>query len=87
MRQIKGIKEKTANYLARDVAVDRHLFDFVAEAGAPTNSFSEAHQIIRDGARLLGIEPSTLDHSIWLYMSERAGSKTVKRCKRKQRRS
>ncbi|MGD0415199.1 MAG: hypothetical protein ABSA80_07600 [Terriglobales bacterium] len=84
LRQIKGIKDKTANYLARDVAVDRHLFDFVAEAGAPTDRFSEAHQIIRDAAELLGIEPATLDYSIWLYMSERAARASVKRCKTRQ---
>jgi hypothetical protein len=81
LRQIKGIKNKTADYLAQDIAVDRHLSNFVAEAGVPTNSYSEAHQVIRDAAEFLGIESSTLDHSIWLYMSERAKIAAVKLCK------
>src|SRR5438552_5608244 len=42
LRQIKGIKDKTAHYLqilvgAQAVAVDGHLFQFLAEAGMPTN--------------------------------------------------
>ena len=86
LRQIKGIKEKTAHYLqilvgTQGVAVDRHLFRFVAEAGAPTNSYSEARQLIRDAATLLGVESSALDHSIWRYMSERKDSTSVKPCK------
>src|ERR1035437_2312947 len=60
LRQIKGIKNKTADYLAQDIAIDRHLSNFVAEAGVPTNSYGEAHQIIRDAAELLGIETATL---------------------------
>jgi hypothetical protein len=81
LQQIKGIKEKTADYLAQDVAVDRHLFDFVEEAGAPTKNYAEAHQIIREAAALLGIEPSTLDHSIWRYMSKR---RKLRACKAQQ---
>ncbi len=78
LQQIKWIKEKTADYLAQDVAVDRHLFDFLAEAGAPTNDYGEAHQIICEAAVLLGVESTTLDHSIWRYMSKRRKQRVCK---------
>lgn len=76
LRRIKGIKDKTANYIEillgkQSVAVDRHLFRFLAEAGLPTSNYDEAHVLIRDAAVLLGVDVSLLDHSIWRYMSER----------------
>jgi hypothetical protein len=76
LRQINGIKDKTAHYLEillgiQSVAVDRHLFAFLAEAGLHTRDYSEAHMLIREAAESLGIRPSYLDHSIWRYMSER----------------
>jgi hypothetical protein len=79
LRRIKGIKDKTANYVEillgkQSVAVDRHLFRFLSEAGVPTSDYDDAHALIRDAAILLGVEASILDHSIWRYMSERAGS-------------
>lgn len=80
LKQIKGIKEKTADYLkilvgAQAVAVDMHLFAFLSEAGIPKNSYAEAHRIITGTADLLGIEPAKLDHSIWRYMSKRSARK------------
>jgi hypothetical protein len=87
LRHIKGIKEKTAHYLqilvgAQSVAVDRHLFRFLAEAGVLTSNYDEAHRIMGGAAKLLGIESSALDHSIWRHMSERKRSAKAKRCKR-----
>jgi hypothetical protein len=58
------------------VAVDNHLFRFLAQAGLPTNSYDKAHQLISEAATLLGVEPSILDHSIWRYMSERSNRGT-----------
>ena len=83
LRRIKGIKDKTAHYLqilvgTQTVAVDVHLFRFLAEAGVPTNSYDEAQQTIRDAAALLGVESSILDHSLWRYMSERASRASVR---------
>lgn len=76
LRRIKGIKDKTTDYLqilvgTPTVAVDRHLFRFLALAGLPTGDYNAAHQIIRDAAALLGVDSSILDHSIWRYMSDR----------------
>ena len=80
LQWINGIKDKTADYLQilvgiQTVAVDRHLFDFLAEAGAPTDDYAEANKILRETAALLGVEPAKLDHSIWRYMSERANKR------------
>ncbi len=76
LQRIKGIKDKTADYLKilagiQTVAVDIHLFQFLTEAGVPTNNYPEAHRIIREAADLLGVEQARLDHSIWRYMSRR----------------
>jgi len=76
LREIKGIKDKTAHYLQillgeQSVAVDRHLFRFLADGGLPTTSYEEAHGIIRSAAEILEVDASLLDHSIWRYMSAR----------------
>jgi hypothetical protein len=81
LRGIKGIKDKTANYIkilvgGQSVAVDRHLFRFLAEAGAPTSDYSVAHATIGKAAERLGVEPAVLDHSIWRYMSERSAAES-----------
>jgi hypothetical protein len=77
LREIKGIKDKTAHYIEillgiQSVAVDRHLFRFLDEAGLPATNYEEAHILIRDAAAVLGVDASLLDHSIWRYMSTRA---------------
>jgi thermostable 8-oxoguanine DNA glycosylase len=81
VKRIKGIKDKTANYLrilAGDhdaIAVDVRLLAFLAEAGVPTSDFTEAESIIRDAAKLLGVEPARLDKSIWNYMEPRLAAR------------
>jgi hypothetical protein len=85
LKRIKGIKDKSANYLqilvgTQNVAVDRHLFRFLAEAGLPTTVYSEAHQLIHDASIVLGVEPSILDHSIWRFMSRRGLAENTKPC-------
>jgi len=76
LRQIKGIKHKSADYILlllgrENVAVDRHLYRFLEEAGLPTSNYGDAHALISAAAVLLGHSPSLLDHSIWLHMSTR----------------
>jgi hypothetical protein len=86
LQRIKGIKDRTADYLQilvgiQTVAVDMHLFDFLAEAGVPTRNYAEAHKILRETAALIGVEPAKLDHSIWRYRSERpAKRRSTKLC-------
>jgi thermostable 8-oxoguanine DNA glycosylase len=76
LRRVKGIKDKTANYLQilvgdQTVAIDRHLFRFLAEAGAATTDYGVAHAAITAAAEQLGVPVAVLDHNIWRYMSER----------------
>src|SRR5208337_4266449 len=88
IQRIKGIKDKTADYLQilvgiQTLAVDMHLFGFLAEAGVPTSNYAEAHKILRETAALIGVEPAKLDHSIWRYRSERpAKRRSAKLCQR-----
>jgi endonuclease III len=90
LQRIKGIKDKTADYLQilvgiQTLAVDMHLFAFLAEAGVSTSNYAEAHKILRETAALIGVEPAKLDHSIWRYRSERpAKRRGAKLCQRKQ---
>jgi hypothetical protein len=85
LHQIKGIKDKTTDYLkilvgAQTVAVDMHLFDFLEEAGVPTRDYAEAHRVLREAADLLGIEASKLDHSIWRYRSSLPTKRRTRLC-------
>lgn len=86
LREIKGIKNKTANYLqilvgSQSAAPDVHLFRFLEEAGLPINTYPKAQRIIADTAALIGVPQSLLDRRIWLYMSTRSSrpGKVLKR--------
>jgi len=77
LRRIRGVKRKTTDYFLillgeENVAVDRHIMNFLKSAGLRPESYEQARQIVVAAAALLGIAPSLLDHSIWRYMSERA---------------
>jgi endonuclease III len=85
LHQIKGIKDKTTDYLrilvgAQTVAVDMHLFGFLEEAGVPTRDYAEAHRILREVAEILGVEASRLDHSIWRYGSSLSSKRRAPLC-------
>lgn len=73
---IKGIKDKTFQYLrllagAEDaVAVDRWMWRVLDDAGVSASDFDEAHELIGAAAMLLDVTPSTLEHSLWSYMSQ-----------------
>jgi hypothetical protein len=74
--QIKGIKNKTADYLKillgmGGVAIDVHLYRFLFEADLPTTDYETARALICDAAILLDVDATQLDYSIWRYMSER----------------
>jgi hypothetical protein len=76
-RQVRGIGEKTADYFKIMVgiptsAIDRHLVNFLAEAGLPAVDYREAQAIVDGAADLLGWDRALFDHSIWKYMSTRS---------------
>jgi hypothetical protein len=85
LHHVKGIKDKTTDYLKilvgiQTVAVDMHLFGFLEEAGVPTRDYAEAHRILHEVAELLGIEASKLDHSIWRYGSSLPTKRSARSC-------
>ncbi len=74
LKTIKGIGNKTADYLGilvglQGVAIDRHLYNFLARAGIDVSGYEEASAIIVQASELLDVDCATLDHSIWEYMA------------------
>lgn len=71
---VRGIgPKKTFQYLrflagAKDaVAVDRHMWRTLEDAGIKASTFDEAHRIYREAALLLGVSAATLEYSVFLY--------------------
>lgn len=82
LRTLKGVGNKTVDYFNLMVgiptaAIDRHLLKFLHNAGIETNDYFEAKEIIHLAADARGIDRTTLDHSIWKYMSERKRDKRL----------
>ncbi|QRG65166.1 hypothetical protein [Brevibacillus choshinensis] len=77
IKKLKGIKDKTADYMKILVgqqgnAVDRHLIHFLEQSGVPFESYQKTSEIINRAADHIGVNRSLFDHSIWKYMSERS---------------
>ena len=75
LRELHGIGSKTIDYLQilvgdQGVAVDRHIYNFLANAGITNVNYEQAHHFVSEAARLLDVPLATLDHSIWRYMSK-----------------
>jgi hypothetical protein len=75
LRHLRGIGPKTIDYFrllcgVSTTAIDRHITRFLENAGIVGNTYSDAHSIVSDAAKLLGVSASVLDHSIWTYMTE-----------------
>lgn len=74
---ISGVASKTYSYVrflcgAEDaVAVDRHLWRHLAEAGIRADDFDDAVQIYRDAAAILGVSPATLEFSLFSRSAKR----------------
>jgi hypothetical protein len=81
LKSLRGIGDKTADYFKILVgistsAIDRHLYDFLAQAGIQVKDkdYHEAQAIIHAAAEILKVSRADLDHSIWKYMSSRERS-------------
>jgi thermostable 8-oxoguanine DNA glycosylase len=75
LRTIHGIGPKSIDYLqilvgGQSVAVDRHIYAFLANAGFQNVTYEMAHRLVSEAARLLDVPLATLDHSIWRYMAQ-----------------
>jgi hypothetical protein len=72
----RGIGKKTLDYIKmlsglQSVAVHRHIIKFVNKSGIVWKTYSHAHSIVQSAARLLEIQETMLDHSIWRYISKK----------------
>lgn len=74
--KIKGIGKKTLDYLSMlvgvsfaGVAVDRHIKEFLNEAGICENNYDKIKIMIETTADALNIRRCELDHAIWKYQS------------------
>lgn len=75
LKQVKGIGDKTADYLKILVgletnAVDRHLINFLELAGIRFVNYQKTSTIINTAADVLHVRRALFDHSIWRYMSD-----------------
>ena len=80
--QIKGIGPKTLDYTLKllsfdTVAIDRHIKVFVQEAGIRTNEYAEIKNIVEYAADFMNISRSSIDYSIWKYMSEKRKQNSI----------
>lgn len=77
LQSLKGVKNKTADYLrilvgVSTTAVDRHVFAILDEAGIHTKDYNTARVIVNAAADARGVDRSCFDHSIWRFMSRRS---------------
>ena len=70
LKALKGIKDKTADYIANlagkpVAAVDRHLRTFVEGSGVKAESYNDVHRLLACVATVLGVDLGALDRMIW----------------------
>lgn len=73
---IKGLGPKTLDYTMKllqfdTIAVDRHIISFIEQAGLKHTSYDYTKKTVEFAADLLDIPRSTLDQTIWDYMSSK----------------
>jgi hypothetical protein len=83
---VKGVGDKTLDYFKfltgiPTTAIDRHLLNFLKDAGITTNSYQEAKEIVNDTADFLKVDRTLLDHSVWKHMSEKKNSNKNRSCR------
>ncbi|MEJ8818564.1 hypothetical protein [Lacibacter sp. H407] len=71
---LSGIGPKTIDYALKllcvdTVAVDRHIFTFVSNAGIKRNEYTEVKKVVEFAADLLDSSRIKLDNFIWKNMS------------------
>ncbi len=74
--QIKGFGFKTLDYTLKllnfdTIAVDRHIYSFVELAGLSVSDYKSTKKIVEFAADLLEVSRSSIDYSIWTYMSSK----------------
>ena len=74
---VHGLGEKTLDYTLKllnfdTVAVDRHISSFVLMAGIDVKGYSNIKRIVEYAADFIDEPRSSIDNSIWQYMSTQA---------------
>ena len=69
---LKGFGNKTVDYLKglagiSSIAIDRHWYGCLDEAKVPYTDYVEARAIAEGAARIMGVERSDLDASLWAW--------------------
>lgn len=72
---VKGVGPKTLDYTMKllgfdTIAVDRHIVGFVEAAGIVHHGYNATKQTVEYAADLMNVSRSSLDASIWLFMSK-----------------
>ncbi|WP_025663943.1 HhH-GDP family DNA glycosylase [Aquimarina megaterium] len=73
---VKGLGPKTLDYTMKllnfdTIAVDRHIIGFMESAGLPHINYDYTKKIVEFAADLLNVSRSSLDETIWYYMSSK----------------
>jgi endonuclease III-like uncharacterized protein len=81
--KINGVGYKTLDYLLKllsseTIAVDRHIFSFVSQAGIESNDYYFVKAVVEYAADFMNVSRRTIDHSIWIYMSGQGKNEQLK---------
>lgn len=73
--ELNGVGPKTVDYTLKllnvdTVAVDRHIYAFVELAEIPANDYYITKKVVEYAADFLEVPRSSMDYSIWHYMSK-----------------
>lgn len=79
---LNGIGPKTVDYLLKlldfdVVAVDRHIYSFVEKADMKISGYENTKKTVEFAADFLALSRTSLDCSIWNYMSQKNIQKTA----------
>lgn len=74
--ELNGVGPKTLDYLMKllnfdVVAVDRHIYSFVEMAQIENRGYDFTKKVVEYAADFLSISRTSLDYSIWNYMSKK----------------
>jgi len=73
--ELNGVGPKTVDYALKllnfdTVAVDRHIYSFVELAEIPSTDYYLTKKVVEYAADFLEVPRSSMDYSIWHYMSK-----------------
>lgn len=75
LESVRGVGPKTVDYLKMlvgipAIAVDRHIKNFVNNAGIKSNNYKIIREVVECAADELRVHRTNLDYAIWFYVSK-----------------